>query len=73
MFPTARLDASEWLLGKGLLNKPTLGIKNALEEGLPITAEISITRPTYEYLEETVAVLHRLGETGFVTSRTAES
>ena len=60
-FPTARADAAEWLLGKGMMAKKIRGIKQAILEGLTVIAEIALLRPTVEYLAETIAAVHRLG------------
>ena len=60
-FPSSRKDACEWLLGKGILAKTIRGIRNSIRAGLTVIADVPLTRSTVDHLDETVAMLHRLG------------
>jgi MoaA/NifB/PqqE/SkfB family radical SAM enzyme len=59
--PSLKRDACEWLLGKGVLSKTIRGIRNSLREGLQVIVDVPLTRSTMDHLDETVAMVHRLG------------
>jgi MoaA/NifB/PqqE/SkfB family radical SAM enzyme len=61
-FHCARQDAHDWLVGQtGALKTAHRAIRACLDAGLPVAAEIVLTRPTTPHLVETVEVLARLG------------
>lgn len=61
-FHSARKDAHDWLVGQpGALKVALRAIRTCLDAGMPITAEIVVTRPTMAHLAETVDVLTRVG------------
>ena len=61
-FHCARQDAHDWLVGQpGALKAAHRAIRACVDAGLPVTAEIVLTRPTAPHVAETVAVLARSG------------
>lgn len=61
-FHSARKDAHDWLVGQpGALKVALRAIRACLDAGMPVTAEIVVTRPTMAHLAETVDVLTRVG------------
>lgn len=61
-FHCARQDAHDWLVGRpGALKAALRAIRAAVEAGMPVTAEVVVTRPTMPHLAETVDVLTRVG------------
>lgn len=61
-FHSARQDAHDWLVGQaGALKTAHRAIRACLDEGMPVAAEITLTRPTAPHLAETVRVLARVG------------
>lgn len=61
-FHCARQDAHDWLVGQpGALKAAHRAIRACLAAGLPVAADIVLTRPTMVHLAETVALLARLG------------
>jgi MoaA/NifB/PqqE/SkfB family radical SAM enzyme len=61
-FHSARQDAHDWLVGEtGALKATHRAIRACVASGMPVVAEVTITRPTTMLLTETVDVLTRLG------------
>ena len=61
-FHCARQDAHDWLVGQaGALKTAHRAMRACVEAGLPVTAEVVLTRPTMPHLAETVEVLARVG------------
>ncbi|MBI3784747.1 MAG: hypothetical protein HY270_15245 [Deltaproteobacteria bacterium] len=61
-FHCARQDAHDWLVGQnGALKAAHRAIRACVEAEIPVTAEISLARPTVAHLAETILVLARLG------------
>jgi hypothetical protein len=61
-FHSARADAHNWLVGIPGAHKRVCGAMSTMQEhGIQVTAEVTLTRPTMPYLEETVAFLYRSG------------
>ena len=61
-FHCARQDAHDWLVGEvGALKKAHRAIRACVESGLPVAADIVLTRPTMPHLAETIEVLARVG------------
>ena len=61
-FHSARRDAHDWLVGQpGALKVALRAIRTSLDAGMPVTAEIVVTRPTMAHLAETVDVLAHVG------------
>ncbi|MAY81835.1 MAG: hypothetical protein CL930_13780 [Deltaproteobacteria bacterium] len=59
---TARSDAYDWLTGiPGSHRRIRLALKCCTTLGIDVSAEVTLTRPTTPYLEETVAWLVRFG------------
>jgi len=59
---SARPDAHNWLVGiPGAHRRACTAIGVLLDSGVDVGAEVTITRPTMPYLEETVAFLFRNG------------
>ncbi len=68
-FHCARQDAHDWLVGRpGSLKTAHRAIRACVRAGMPVTAEVVVTRPTMAHLAETVEVLGRTG-VGSVTLR----
>ncbi len=62
--------AHDWLVGRPGAARRTLRAIDALRGcGLPVEAAITVTRPTADHLEETVALLVRLGVRAIVLRR----
>lgn len=67
---SARQDAHDWLAGRsGALKTALRGIRACVEAGLPVTADIMLTRPTAAVLAETVELVARLGVRGVCVRR----
>lgn len=61
-FHCARQDAHDWLVGRsGALKAARRAIRACVEAGLPVIADVVLTRPTAAHLAETVEVLARIG------------
>ncbi|HYD47587.1 MAG TPA: hypothetical protein VEB21_04535 [Terriglobales bacterium] len=61
-FHSARQDAHDFLAGTpGALKTAHRAIRAARSAGLPVTAEVTLTRPTVAVLPETMELLGRLG------------
>lgn len=61
-FHCARQDAYDWLVGRpGALKTAHRAIRTCVDVGLPVGAEIVLSRPTMPHLAETIEVLARLG------------
>lgn len=61
-FHCARQDAHDWLVGRpGALRAARRAIRACIEGGLPVVADVVLTRPTRPHLAETVEVLARIG------------
>ena len=61
-FHCARQDAHDWLVGQaGALKTAHRAIRACVDAGLPVAADIVLTRPTMPHLAETVEVLARIG------------
>lgn len=61
-FHCARRDAHDWLVGQpGALKTVLRAIRTSIDAGMPVEAEIVVTRPTMSQLAETVDVLTRSG------------
>ncbi len=61
-FHCARRDAHDWLVGQpGALRTALRAIRTCVDAGMPVEAEVVITRPTMPHLTETVDVLTRIG------------
>jgi len=61
-FPSGRRDAHDWLADRpGTAAARARGIRACVAAGLPVEAEITLTRPTTDHLGETVALLAELG------------
>jgi hypothetical protein len=57
-----RPDAHDWLVGRpGASRRVRRAITAAAEAGLPVTVRCFVTRPTTDWLEETVRLAARLG------------
>lgn len=69
----ARQDAHDWLVGRpGSLKATRRAIRAFVEAGVPVTAEVVVTRPTTPHLAETVEVLARIGVRAVVVRRLAQ-
>ncbi len=67
---SSRPDAHDWLSGaQGSLRHALRGLQACARAGVPTEAEITITRPTVGHLDETVALVCRLGVRGVVLRR----
>lgn len=61
-FHCARQDAHDWLVGRpGALKAARRAIRACIDAGLPVVADIALTRPTATHLAETIEVLGRIG------------
>ncbi len=61
-FHCARQDAHDWLVGQpGALKIAHRAICACIDAGMPVAAEIALTRPTMPHLAETIEVLARVG------------
>lgn len=61
-FHCARRDAHDWLVRQpGALRTALRAIRTAVDAGMPVEAEVVVTRPTMPHLAETVDVLTRVG------------
>jgi MoaA/NifB/PqqE/SkfB family radical SAM enzyme len=61
-FHSARRDAHDWLVGQpGALKTALRAIRTSVDAGMPVAAEIVVTRPTMPHVAETVDVLTRVG------------
>jgi MoaA/NifB/PqqE/SkfB family radical SAM enzyme len=61
-FHCARRDAHDWLVGQpGALKTAMRAIRTCVDAGMPVAAEVAVTRPTMPHLAETVDVLTRVG------------
>lgn len=61
-FHSARRDAHDWLVRRpGALKIALRAVRTCLEAGMPVTAEVVVTRPTMAHLAETVDVLTQVG------------
>ena len=61
-FHCARQDAHDWLVGEpGALKTARRAIRACVDAGMPVVAEVVVTRPTMPHLAETVDVLTRVG------------
>ena len=61
-FHSARRDAHDWLVGQaGALKTALRAIRTCVDAGMPVAAEIVVTRPTMPHLAETVDVLTHVG------------
>jgi len=61
-FHSARRDAHDWLVGQpGALKTALRAIRTCVDAGMPVVAEVVVTRPTMPHLSETVEVLTRVG------------
>ena len=57
-----RSDAHDWLVGhKGAARRVLKAMRVCLEAGLQVEQEITVTRPTMDFLEESVEAAARLG------------
>lgn len=64
---SARIDAHDWLAGTpGGLRRVRAGVERARAAGLAVELEITLTRPTTPYAEETVELAAALGARGVV-------
>jgi len=61
-FHCARRDAHDWLVGQpGALRMALRAIRTCVDGGMPVEAEVVVTRPTMPHLAETIDVLTRVG------------
>lgn len=61
-FHCARRDAHDWLVGQaGALRTTLRAIRTCVDAGMPVEAEVVVTRPTMPHLTETIDVLTRVG------------
>ncbi len=61
-FHCARRDAHDWLVGQpGALRAALRAIRTCVDAGMPVTAEVVVTRPTMPHVAETIDVLTRVG------------
>jgi len=61
-FHCARRDAHDWLVGQpGALKAALRAIRTCVDAGMPVTAEVVVTRPTMPHLAETIDVLTHVG------------
>ncbi|MEO6027416.1 MAG: radical SAM protein, partial [Candidatus Binatia bacterium] len=61
-FHCARRDAHDWLVGHpGALRMALRAIRTCVDAGMPVEAEVVVTRPTMPHLAETIDVLTRVG------------
>lgn len=61
-FHCARRDAHDWLVGQpGALRTALRAIRACVDAGMPVEAEVVVTRPTMPHLTETIDVLTRVG------------
>lgn len=61
-FHCARRDAHDWLVGQpGALKTALRAIRTCDDAGMPVEAEVVVTRPTMPHLAETIDVLTRVG------------
>ncbi len=71
-FHSARRDAHDWLVGQpGALGTALRAIRTCVDTGMPVEAEVVVTRPTMPHLEETIDVLTRVGVRKIVVRRLA--
>lgn len=67
---SSRPDAHDWLSGtKGSLRHALRGLQACTRAGIPAEVEIVLTRPTIGHLDETVALVTRLGARGVALRR----
>jgi MoaA/NifB/PqqE/SkfB family radical SAM enzyme len=65
-----RQDANDWLMRKpGALKLAGRTIRALAAAGIPVTAEVMVTRPSMRHLAETVEILARLGVRSVVLRR----
>lgn len=58
----ARPDAHDWLVGQpGALKAALRAIRACVDAGMPVAAEVVVTRPTMPHLAETIDVLTHVG------------
>ena len=61
-FHSARRDAHDWLVAQpGALKTALRAIRASVDIGMPVVAEVVVTRPTMPHLVETVDVLTHVG------------
>lgn len=61
-FHCARRDAHDWLVGQpGALRTALRAIRTCVDAGMPVAADVVVTRPTMPHLTETIDVLTRVG------------
>jgi MoaA/NifB/PqqE/SkfB family radical SAM enzyme len=61
-FHCARRDAHDWLVGEpGALKIALQAIRACVDAGMPVEADVVVTRPTMPHLAETIDVLLRVG------------
>lgn len=61
-FHSARRDAHDWLVGEpGALKTALRALRTCVDAGMPVEAEVVVTRPTMPLLSETIDVLMRVG------------
>jgi hypothetical protein len=61
-FHAARRDAHDWLVKQpGALRTALRALRTCVETGMPVEAEVVVTRPTMPLLAETIDVLTRAG------------
>jgi MoaA/NifB/PqqE/SkfB family radical SAM enzyme len=61
-FHCARRDAHDWLVGQpGALKTALRAIRTCVDAGMPVAAEVVVTRSTMPHLTETVDVLTHVG------------
>lgn len=61
-FHSARRDAHDWVVGEpGALKTALRAIRACVDAGMPVEAEVVVTRPTMPLLAETIDVLMRVG------------
>ncbi len=67
---SSRPDAHDWLSGaRGSLRHALRGLQACVRAGIPTEVEIALTRPTIGHLDETVALVTRLGARGVALRR----
>jgi MoaA/NifB/PqqE/SkfB family radical SAM enzyme len=61
-FHCARRDAHDWLVGQpGALKTALRAIRTCVDAGMPVGAEVVVTRPTMPHLTETIDLLTHVG------------
>jgi hypothetical protein len=66
----ARQDANDWLMRKpGALKLAGRTMRALVDAGIPVTAEVMVTRPSMRHLAETIEILARLGVRSVVLRR----